>query len=73
MLIAFAPDNKMEAFFREGMRRRDNAYSNSGNPNDKESFRAYDMELLGPHYPWNVDCASSRAYSLWGHITDLND
>jgi hypothetical protein len=31
MLIAFAPANKMEAFFREGMKRHDNAYSSSAN------------------------------------------
>jgi len=48
MLIAFAPANKMEAFFREGMKRHDNAYSSSANANDKEFFRAYGMELLGP-------------------------
>ena len=48
MLIAFAPANKMEAFFRESMKRHDNAYSNSGNANDKELFHAYGMELLGP-------------------------
>ena len=48
MLIAFAPANKMEAFFREGMKRHNNAYSNSDNANDKEFFRAYGMELLGP-------------------------
>jgi hypothetical protein len=28
--------------------RHDNAYSNSGNANDKELFHAYGMELLGP-------------------------
>jgi mannose-6-phosphate isomerase-like protein (cupin superfamily) len=48
MLIAFAPANKMEAFFREGMRRHNNAYSNSANESDKEFFHAYGMELLGP-------------------------
>ena len=48
MLIAFAPANKMEAFFREGMKRHDKAYSSSANANDKEFFRAYGMELLGP-------------------------
>jgi hypothetical protein len=30
------------------MKRHDSAYSNSGNVNDKELFRAYGMELLGP-------------------------
>lgn len=48
MLIAFAPANKMEAFFREEMRLHDKAYSNPGNVNDKELFHAYGMELLGP-------------------------
>jgi mannose-6-phosphate isomerase-like protein (cupin superfamily) len=48
MLIAFAPANKMEAFFRESMKRHDSAYSNSANANDKELFHAYGMELLGP-------------------------
>jgi quercetin dioxygenase-like cupin family protein len=48
MLIAFAPANKMEAFFRDGMKRHNNAYSNSAAADDKEFFRAYGMELLGP-------------------------
>ena len=48
MLIAFAPANKMEAFFRESMKRHDSAYSNSASANDKELFHAYGMELLGP-------------------------
>jgi quercetin dioxygenase-like cupin family protein len=48
MLIAFAPANKMEAFFREGTKRHNNAYSNSAAADDKEFFRAYGMELLGP-------------------------
>ena len=48
MLIAFAPANKMQVFFREGMRRHNNAYSNSANEGDKEFFHAYGMELLGP-------------------------
>jgi quercetin dioxygenase-like cupin family protein len=48
MLIAFAPANKMEAFFRESMRRHDSAYSNSAAASDKELFRPYGMELLGP-------------------------
>jgi hypothetical protein len=53
MLIAFAPANKMEAFFREALRRHDNRYSNSANANDKELFRAYGMELLDHLSPWN--------------------
>jgi mannose-6-phosphate isomerase-like protein (cupin superfamily) len=48
LLIAFAPANKMEAFFRETMKRHDSAYSNSSDANDKEFFHAYGMELLGP-------------------------
>jgi quercetin dioxygenase-like cupin family protein len=51
MLIAFAPANKMEAFFRESMKRHDSAYSNSVNATDKELFHAYGMELLGPPLP----------------------
>jgi hypothetical protein len=48
LLIAFAPANKMEAFFRETMKRHSSVYSNPGDLNDKEFFRAYGMELLGP-------------------------
>jgi len=48
MLIAFAPANKMEAFFRESMKRHESAYSNSTNASDKELFHSYGMELLGP-------------------------
>jgi hypothetical protein len=43
-LIAFAPANKMEAFFRENERlRKGNEYAN-----DAEVYRAHGMELLGP-------------------------
>jgi len=44
LLIAFAPANKMEAFF------RDNEKQRKGNEyvNDAAVFRAYGMELLGP-------------------------
>jgi mannose-6-phosphate isomerase-like protein (cupin superfamily) len=48
LLIAFAPANRMEAFFREYMKRDDSAYSNANKANDKELFRVYGMELLGP-------------------------
>jgi len=48
LLISFAPANKMEAFFREGMKRHASAFSNSANADDKEFFHAYGMELLGP-------------------------
>jgi quercetin dioxygenase-like cupin family protein len=51
MLIAFAPANKMEAFFRDGIKRHNNAYSNPAAADDKEFFRAYGMELLGPPLP----------------------
>jgi len=44
LLIAFAPANQMEAFFRENERRRKgNEYTN-----DAEVYRAHGMELLGP-------------------------
>ena len=44
LLIAFAPANKMEAFF------RDNAKQMSGGKyaNEAERYQAYGMELLGP-------------------------
>ncbi len=44
LLIAFAPANKMEAFF------RDNAKQLSGGKyaNEAEMYQAYGMELLGP-------------------------
>jgi mannose-6-phosphate isomerase-like protein (cupin superfamily) len=48
LLIAFAPANRMEAFFREYMKRQDSAYSNADKANDKELYRAYGMDLLGP-------------------------
>jgi len=44
MLIAFAPANKMEAFFRDNEKRR-----KSGEYlNDAQVYRAYGLELLGP-------------------------
>jgi mannose-6-phosphate isomerase-like protein (cupin superfamily) len=44
VLIAFAPANKMEAFFRDNEQRtKDNHYLN-----DAETYRAYGMDLLGP-------------------------
>ncbi len=44
LLIAFAPANKMEAFFRDNAKRR-----NDGDYlNDAQVYRAYGMELLGP-------------------------
>jgi mannose-6-phosphate isomerase-like protein (cupin superfamily) len=47
VLIAFAPANKMEAFFRNNEQRtKDNHYLN-----DAEAYRAYGMELLGPPLP----------------------
>ena len=44
MLIAFAPANKMEAFFRDNEKRR----KNGEYLNDAQVYRAYDLELLGP-------------------------
>jgi quercetin dioxygenase-like cupin family protein len=44
MLIAFAPANKMEAFFRDNeKRRKDGEYLN-----DVQVYHAYRLELLGP-------------------------
>jgi quercetin dioxygenase-like cupin family protein len=44
MLIAFAPANKMEAFFRDNeKRRKDGEYLN-----DAQVYHAYGLELLGP-------------------------
>ena len=44
LLIAFAPANKMEAFFRDNAKgRKDGEYVN-----DAEVYRAYGLELLGP-------------------------
>ena len=44
MLIAFAPANKMEAFFRDNeKRRKDGEYLN-----DAKVYHAYGLELLGP-------------------------
>jgi len=48
MLIAFAPANKMEEFFRSTNARRGGAYSTWDDPNEKERFRAFGLELLGP-------------------------
>jgi quercetin dioxygenase-like cupin family protein len=44
LLIAFAPANKMEAFFRDNAKRRkDGDYIS-----DAQVYRAYGLELLGP-------------------------
>ena len=44
LLIAFAPANKMEAFFRDNAKRRkDGEYLNDANV-----YRAYGLELVGP-------------------------
>jgi quercetin dioxygenase-like cupin family protein len=48
MLIAFAPANKMEEYFRSTAKARAGAYSNWNNPRDKELMRSYGLELLGP-------------------------
>jgi len=47
MLIAFAPANKMEAFFRT-FKPRGGTYSNWNDPQDQERMRAHGMELLVP-------------------------
>ena len=47
MLIAFAPANKMEAFFRT-FKPWGGTYSNWNDPQDQERMRAHGMELLGP-------------------------
>jgi hypothetical protein len=54
MLIAFTPAGKMEELFRE-LYKRGGAYSN-----DPQFFRAYGLELLGPHYPWNEKAGAAR-------------
>ena len=47
MLIAFAPANKMESFFRDNAKRRkDGDYLN-----DAAVYHAYGLELLGPPLP----------------------
>jgi mannose-6-phosphate isomerase-like protein (cupin superfamily) len=48
LLIAFAPANKMEAFFRESMNRHNTVFSDSASVDNKKFFREYGMELLGP-------------------------
>lgn len=47
MLIAFAPANKMEAYFL-AFKPRAGAYSKWNDPNDMELARAHGIELLGP-------------------------
>ena len=47
MLIAFAPANKMEAYFR-AFNPRVGAYSKWNDPHDVEIARAHGIELLGP-------------------------
>ena len=48
VLIAFAPANKMEEYFRSLFKEHGGRYSNWDNPQDKASMHAYGMELLGP-------------------------
>jgi len=48
LLIAFAPANKMEEYFRVIEKVRRGQYSTWDNPEDKERMRAFGMELLGP-------------------------
>jgi quercetin dioxygenase-like cupin family protein len=44
LMIAFAPANKMEAFFREN----EKSHKDGGYINDAQVYRAYGLELLGP-------------------------
>jgi hypothetical protein len=44
MLIAFAPANRMEAFFRDSEKRR----KGEEYVNDAQFYRAHGLELLGP-------------------------
>ena len=44
LLIAFAPANKMEAFFRDNAKH----FSGGNYSSEAEIYRAYGMELLGP-------------------------
>ena len=48
MIIAFAPANKMEEFFRESYARGGGAYPTWDDPKEKEFFRDHGLELLGP-------------------------
>lgn len=70
LLIAFAPANKMEAFFRDNAKRRkDGEYLN-----DAEVYRAYGLELLGP--PMSVDDGVGQPAIVTGdhqHLTDCLD
>ncbi len=57
LLIAFAPANKMEAFFRDHVK-----HFNGGNyANEAEIYRAYGMELLGRHFPWDENTGGGGA------------
>ena len=47
MVIAFAPANKMEAFFRDSEKR----FKAGNYSQDAEFYRAYGLELLGPPLP----------------------
>jgi hypothetical protein len=47
LLIAFAPANKMEDYFRT-LQARAGAYSKWNDPRDLEIARAHGIELLGP-------------------------
>ena len=48
LLIAFAPANRMEEYFRVIEKVRGGRYSTWDNPEDKERMRVFGMELLGP-------------------------
>ena len=48
MLIAFAPANRMEEYFRTVLKEGGGRYATWDNPADRERMHAYGMELLGP-------------------------
>ncbi len=48
MIIAFAPANKMEEFFRATFPSRGGAYAAWDDPKEKERYRSFGLELLGP-------------------------
>jgi hypothetical protein len=48
LLIAFAPANKMEEYFRQILQTRGGAYSNPNNAQQAQLMHDYGMELVGP-------------------------
>ena len=67
LLIALAPANKMEEFFRS-FKPRAGAYSNSNDLQDKERMRAYSLELLGTAAgPGMKGKSNGLGPSAWGY------